>query len=275
MGVLGDENPHTAGLCGCLSLCLGIALFNPGKPRLVALSVACAGLGAATVLGSLSRTAILATVAAAFILLLLELPQRRGILPRWAPIGLFAISGIAAVLAYTFLVAGERESRLASRRLNSFFGHEASVDLTLNEYRKARVAAVYEDYWGLLERSPVLGNGKSITGASDERASETHNYYLRLMVETGFVGLLLYLAMAAVVLRSCFRLYRYGHPHLVRVMGLLCLLFTTVLLVSAMASDVFIAAQTAEVHWLLVGMTMSLERMGCYARGPRPVPQYG
>jgi O-antigen ligase len=265
VALLGDKNPHIAGLCGCLSLCLGIVLFNATRPRRAVLAVACAGLGGLTIMGTISRTAIFAAGGAAFVLLLLELPQRRGILPRWAPIGLMVVVGLGAGVAYTALSsehAGRREVDLVERRIDPLLVGQRNLE----EFRKSRVDSVYAAYWDLVQRSPVLGNGKSITGSSDERNSETHNYYLRLVVETGVVGLLLYLAMMLLVLRSSFRLYRHGQPTLVRRVGLLCLLFTVVLLVAAMANDVFIIPRIAGLYWTLVGMVMSAERLNLFAR---------
>ncbi len=270
VGLLGDINPHIAGLCGCLSLYLGIVLFNPAKPRQAALAVTCAGLGALAIVGSISRTAIFSAGGGAFALLLLEMPQRRGILPRWAPVGLFVVAGLAAVLAYFALSsgqAGQREATLVERRFNPLLASEGSLD----EYRRSRVDVVYEGYRDLLTASPILGNGKSITGHSDERFAEAHNHYLRLVVEAGFVGLFLYLAMIAFVLRTAFRLYRNGHPPLVRSTGLLCLLFTIVLLVAAMAQDVFVIPRIAQLYWIIVGMVMSLERIGLFQER-RPIP---
>jgi len=267
VGLLGESSPHIAGLCGCLSLCLGLVLFDPAKPRLAALSLACVGLGALGIVGSISRTAVFSAGAAALVLLLLELPQRRGILPRWAPVALFVVTGLAVVVAYSVLISGEpgdRTASLVARRIDPLLG-PGSPDEGIKAYHQSRVGPVFEDYAKLFWANPILGNGKSITGHSEERFAETHNYYLRLAVETGFVGLFLYLLMIAFVLRTSFRLYRYGHPRLVRSMGLLCLLFTIVLLVGALAQDIFVIPRIAELYWIMVGMVMGLERLHLFA----------
>jgi hypothetical protein len=219
------------------------------------------------IVGSISRTAVFSAGAAALVLLLLELPQRRGILPRWAPVALFVVTGLAVVVAYSVLISGEpgdRTASLVARRIDPLLG-PGSPDEGIKAYHQSRVGPVFEDYAKLFWANPILGNGKSITGHSEERFAETHNYYLRLAVETGFVGLFLYLLMIAFVLRTSFRLYRYGHPRLVRSMGLLCLLFTIVLLVGALAQDIFVIPRIAELYWIMVGMVMGLERLHLFA----------
>ena len=267
VGLLGEPSPHITAMCGCLSLCLGLVLFDPAKPRLAALSIACAVLGAAGIVGSISRTAVFSAGGAALVLLFLELPQRRGILPRWAPVALFVVTGLAVVVAYTVLISGEpgdRTASLVARRIDPLFG-TSFADEGVQAYHQSRVVPVLEDYFKLFWASPILGNGKSITGHSEERFADAHNYYLRLAVEVGVVGLFLFMGMIFVVVRTSFRLYRHGHPRLVRIMGLLCLLFTVVVLVASLASDVFISPRIAELYWVLVGMTMGLERLNRFA----------
>jgi len=270
VGLLGEPGPHIAGFCGLLSLCLGMALFDPVRPRVAALSIACAVLGAVGILGSVSRTAAVAGAVAAMVLLVLELPARRRILPRWAPIALFSLLAVAAVATYALLNATEKEADVLHRRINPLLGAQSGWDEGVKAFHQSRVDAVFVPYYELVARSPILGNGKSITGQSDDRFAETHNYYLRLIVEAGFVGLLLYVIMIAVVLRSAYRLYRYGRPMLSRRMGLFCFVFTVAILVCAFAQDAFSAPRAAELYWITIGMMMGIERIGL-SRDLRPV----
>lgn len=259
VGLLGELNPHAPALCGCLALFLGMALFDPAKPRTAILSIGCAALGAVMIVGSMSRTGIFSAGAGALALLLLEFPRRRGILPRWAPVGLFVVAALSVTAAYAVLTSGDpgdRVAKLASSRIDPL----PEAEDTLDAYRRSRLE-VYRGYWDLVLRSPIIGNGKAITGHSEDRFAETHNYYLRLVVETGIVGLLLYLAMIVVVLRSAYRLYRRGHPPPARRWGLFCLVLTVVLLVAAMAQDIFVAPRIAELYWIAIGMLMGLERL--------------
>jgi len=274
VGLLGEANPHAVGFCGLLSLCLGMALFDPARPRMAAVSIACAGLGAVQILGSVARTAAIAAVVAAVVLLVVELPDRRRILPRWAPVALFSVMAVAAVVTYTLLSASEKEADMWKRRMDPLLGAQSGWDEGVKAFHQTRVDYVFVPYYELVARSPILGNGKGITGQSEDRFAETHNYYLRLIVEAGIVGLLLYMIMLAVVLGAVYRLYRYGRPMLARRMGLFCLVFTVVILVCAFAQDTFSGPRAAELFWIMAGMAMGLDRLGL-SRQPRPASLRG
>lgn len=84
-------------------------------------------------------------------------------------------------------------------------------------------------------RSTVLGLGP---GAGSQAVD---GYYVRLLVETGWLGLAVYLAFVAAMLRVGWRRHRT------------LLLYVLVLAISAAFVDVFIAAKAMTLLWILAG----------------------
>ena len=71
-------------------------------------------------------------------------------------------------------------------------------------------------YWGeiitLANRNPVTGIGPNMTQTQTDEAKKPHNDFLRAYVETGVVGLLAYVAMVLILLRTAVSALRRAPP---------------------------------------------------------------
>jgi O-antigen ligase len=72
------------------------------------------------------------------------------------------------------------------------------------------------DYWAqivhLADRNPATGIGYGMTSAVTQQGAAAHNDYLRAYVETGLVGLAVYLVVIVVLIRLGLRAVRAARP---------------------------------------------------------------
>jgi O-antigen ligase len=118
---------------------------------------------------------------------------------------------------------------------------------------------LWKDAVQLVESNPWLGTGfftYAYMGRLEGLRRDTHNYYLKMLVETGFVGLLLFLWILAKLFRSGFTLYLTTQDDFLRSLGLG---FAT-LMVGAVVVNVF-GDRWAYIEvngflWVLLGLVM-------------------
>lgn len=99
--------------------------------------------------------------------------------------------------------------------------------------------------------APLIGLGKSFIG-------EAHNQYIRNFVETGVVGILLFLFLIFAIIRGTLRAFlREKDPFLIGVSGGL-LATTLVMLAASMAGEAFLSVKISETYWFAAGITMAV-----------------
>ncbi|AQL43320.1 hypothetical protein BV210_11730 [Halorientalis sp. IM1011] len=106
----------------------------------------------------------------------------------------------------------------------------------------------------------LVGFGKGSPGAVIGPA-EAHNFYLRLLVETGIIGLVTFLLSIAVILQTGVKLVVHSDDPLFRTVGTGTVGVTAALLIVAIFQDVFINVKVAETFWLLIGMAGAVWRL--------------
>ena len=101
------------------------------------------------------------------------------------------------------------------RVLMTYDGHE--VESSANERLQ-----LWEDAFTIIPQHPILGTGfvtYRYLGRSEDYL-DTHNYYVKVTVETGFVGLALFLYLLWIIMREGIGLFRQSKDPLFQRLGL-------------------------------------------------------
>lgn len=107
----------------------------------------------------------------------------------------------------------------------------------------------------------AIGAGTGSTGVV-VGIEEAHNHYLRVLAESGVLGLALFLLTMGTILWMGYVTFRRGTDRLVRTTGLACLGTTGAMLSIAVFQDVFISVTVAESFWLVCGATAAAASFG-------------
>ena len=96
-----------------------------------------------------------------------------------------------------------------------------SANGQLEESAQERVE-LWQDAEASFLRSPIVGDGYATfqLGEHVDNLGDTHNWYVKVLVETGIVGFIFVLFMLQQMLASSFRLFRRANDPLYRGMGL-------------------------------------------------------
>jgi O-antigen ligase len=190
-----------------------------------------------TVLFSFSRGAYLAFVAGALFI---------GIAKRSAGIIL-----IFASILVVFAVVPGVSDRITGTYAQSGSSSEGSLDSS----SQSRLL-VWQDAIELIKSHPILGTGFDSYRYMHRVASleDTHNYYLKVCLEEGPIGLLLYLALLGGMISQGYRLYRSGSNRFFSSLGLG---FAACMVGAAVANvfgDRWTYQQIASYWWVLLAV---------------------
>jgi O-antigen ligase len=253
ISMIGEGGPGVTGnyFSMIAFLSTGAYLFASERAvRLGALALAAGATGG--VVGSMSRTSLVGFVLTLPIILFLLISNRSSTNSRRRLSLLLCVFAGLGLLLYG--KAQEIRDRLPyAVRI---------TEISLEGYQTERVEDVYRDYFKVIQKNPVFGLGKSITGQQkipgirlEMFYGEAHNQYLRVMAEAGIIGLALFLYIFLTAARRSYRLFRWGDRRF-RIVSFGCLVTIIYLLISAMGQDVFIMARAIELFWILLGLCM-------------------
>jgi hypothetical protein len=82
---------------------------------------------------------------------------------------------------------------------------------------------------------------------------EAHNFYLRILVETGVIGLIMFIAVLVHVIITGVHIYNRSVDPVLRTVGIAGVCATVSLAIVAVVQDAFINVKLAESYWLVVG----------------------
>ena len=167
-------------------------------------------------------------------------------------VSVIAILAVASTCAYLVLLQRTGD-RLAVRRMTSVWSRE-DVE---SAYSQDRVEKVYVQYLSVIWKNPVFGSGKSITGTG-ELPIEGHNQYIRVLAETGLIGLVLYLAIVGLIMRYSYVALCAAPQGWPRTFAQAGFLFGIFMNVAALGQDTFATILTAELYWLLAAIEVRL-----------------
>jgi putative inorganic carbon (hco3(-)) transporter len=147
----------------------------------------------------------------------------------------FSRGGYLAVLAGAFVLAVLKNRKLLLVLGIFLFTWQALVPVSVRERvtmtqsssgqldlsAQARVS-LWENAERSIENSPILGNGFATfqLGQHIDDLKDTHNLYIKIMVETGLVGLVIFFALLQQFLASAYRLFKNSTDPLYRGLGL-------------------------------------------------------
>jgi O-antigen ligase len=131
-----------------------------------------------------------------------------------------------------------------------------------------------KESWQSILHSPILGNGFATFqyGQHVGGLADTHDWYIKVMVETGIVGLLMYLFLFQQTLAVSFRLFRRGNDPLYRGLGLGLLLAMCSCTVANCFGDRWTYLEITGPLFILVGTAVRASHLTAMEAAPKLVP---
>jgi putative inorganic carbon (HCO3(-)) transporter len=220
-----------------ITLCLLPLVMVPRRPLLkLALSLLLVA-NMWCLLFSYSREAYLALVAGLLLLTVVRV--------RWLLIPLLVLG-----VSWQALLPDAVQERVLMTYTHQDDGEAAKLDASAQE----RVA-LWTDAMTLMHENPVLGSG-FLTYAYMNRVGsyhDTHNFYLKMLVETGIPGLLLFLVLLFLFFREGYVLFRHASDPFLSLLGLG---FAALMLGAAIVNvfgDRWLFIQVDSNLWILLG----------------------
>jgi putative inorganic carbon (hco3(-)) transporter len=142
------------------------------------------------------------------------------------------------------------------------------ADGSLDDSSETRLA-LWSDALAVLKNSPVLGTGfytyafmSRMKAGAGHTYADTHNYYVKTLLETGIVGLMLFLFLLWRVFKAGFSLYRKaGDDRLLAALGLGLAVWTVSSAVANMFGDRWTFLQVNGYMWVLAGLACRGHRL--------------
>lgn len=143
------------------------------------------------------------------------------------------------------------------------------VNMTQNAYGQLDASAeerveLWQEAWKSILHSPILGTGFATYQYSKHvvtNLEDTHNWYIKVLVETGIVGLCMYLILLAQMLALSIRLFRHGGDPLFRGLGLGLLLAMCSCLVTNCFGDRWTYLEITGPLFVLVGAAVRASQL--------------
>jgi O-antigen ligase len=142
---------------------------------------------------------------------------------------------------------------------------------------------LWEDAMGLFKRNPITGTGYDTYSHMGRVGNfrDTHNYYVKVLAETGIIGLMLYLILLWRMWRSGTRLFYSAQDPFWRGIGLGFLALMASIVVMNLFGDRWTYQQVDGYLWILLGCVIrgltanqeQLEQAGAAAVDPIPAEQ--
>jgi O-antigen ligase len=100
----------------------------------------------------------------------------------------------------------------------------------------------------------IFGYGVGAMGSAPGLPVEAHNHFLRVLLETGIVGLGAFLALIVLLLRETYGCFGLAMAATDRALGLATLALVLAFLLASLVQDVFFPVIPNELLWLLAGL---------------------
>jgi len=227
------------------------------NPRLRLFALIVAGANTVCLLFSYSREAYLAL---AVILCFLAVVKVRSL---FIPI-LLLVLGWQAILPVAV------RERITMTYTRSDPGMEAALDASAQE----RVM-LWSDAMELFRQNPVFGTG-FLTYAELSRVGsykDTHNFYLKMLVETGLVGLCLFILQLLLLLREGMRLFTRARDSLLSLVGLGYAAMIVAATIVNLFGDRWMFIQVDSNLWILLGCVICGSSLAAESRKQLLHPQ--
>lgn len=138
------------------------------------------------------------------------------------------------------------------------------IDMTKNSTGELDVSAqqrveLWKESWQSIKESPIVGKGYATFRYGQHAANlfDTHNFFVKMWVETGIIGLTMVFFLLQQVLSMGYRLFRRGNDPLYRGLGLGLVLATCCSVVANFFGDRWNLIEISGPMWVLVGAAVS------------------
>jgi putative inorganic carbon (hco3(-)) transporter len=160
---------------------------------------------------------------------------------------LLVLMGVFALTAATIVPPAVIERVQMTSKGDGELDHSAETRLTL-----------WEDAMQLFDSNVVTGTGFNTYAFMHRVGSyeDTHNFYLKVMVETGVLGLLLFFALVTKMFRAGFQLFRKSKDPFFQSLGLGLTGWMVAALTASLFGDRWMYFQIAGFMWVLAGMVV-------------------
>jgi O-antigen ligase len=114
---------------------------------------------------------------------------------------------------------------------------------------------LWKESWISIGHSPIVGNGFATfqLGQHTDNLRDTHNWYVKVMVETGIIGLTIAFILLQQVIALSFRLFRRANDPLYRGLGLGLFLAMCSCMIANCFGDRWTLLEITGILWVLAG----------------------
>jgi putative inorganic carbon (HCO3(-)) transporter len=114
---------------------------------------------------------------------------------------------------------------------------------------------LWKESWDLIVQSPIVGHGFATFQLGQHTANlrDTHNWYVKVMVETGIIGLIMAVILLQQALALSYHLFRRANDPLYRGLGLGLLLALCSCMVANCFGDRWTLIEITGILWVLAG----------------------
>ena len=154
-----------------------------------------------------------------------------------------------AVLSLTWTVV---VPKAVQQRILMTYSEDTGVESSAEERLQ-----LWQDGIERVKQNPVLGSGYDTYKflRADETLRDTHNMFMKALVETGIVGLLFYVAVLLVATHTAWRLYADTSDPFFKAFGLATFICMLAVMVSNMFGDRWTYMEINGFLWALLGAT--------------------
>lgn len=168
------------------------------------------------------------------------------------------------ILAFWQVVLPEK----AIERIKSTHNDHGELD----ESSERRVK-IWEQAFELFRGSPVFGIGYGVFRSLNLDLGDTHNIYMKLLVEQGVVGLLIFLVVVVCFMKEGFALYQKGDDDMSKGLGLGLFICMFVLLGNNMFGDRWAYFEVSGYLWVFAGLVARLNALSGGAVLPQAIKE--
>jgi O-antigen ligase len=151
------------------------------------------------------------------------------------------------------------------------------VNMTQNSNGQLEASAQERvDLWENAERSilssPIVGNGFATfqLGEHVDNLKDTHNWYVKVLAETGLIGLILAMLLLQQLIALSYRLFKRASDPLYQGLGLGLLLTTCSCIVSNCFGDRWTYVEITGLLWVLAGAAIRATHLALPKATPEP-----
>jgi O-antigen ligase len=133
---------------------------------------------------------------------------------------------------------------------------------------------LWKESWNSIVQNPILGSGFATYqyGQHVGNLTDTHDWYIKVMVETGIVGLIMYLVLFQQMFALGYRLFRRGKDPMFRGLGLGLLLALCSCMVSNCFGDRWTYLEVTGLLFVLVAAAVRANQLTAQESLPESGP---